>query len=158
MMYLEWFKGQFGSLWFVLKKHSACLGEKAACFLSENAEANNGLRIIKTSIDDRTLTSVIISGFNEAPRPEGRVSCKRYIVYEVRSVRKLFNRGVYYHFLSALPILTALKLPRRKAGSWVLDPTANKSIILYAFLCCCITANNHFFSITRQRGKQYDTV
>jgi hypothetical protein len=46
------------------------------------------------------------------------VSCKRYIVYEVRSVRKLFNckglpgKPVYYHFSLALPISTALKLPR----------------------------------------------
>jgi hypothetical protein len=30
---------------------------------------------------------------------KGEVSCKRYISYEVRSVRKLFNGGVYYHFL-----------------------------------------------------------
>jgi hypothetical protein len=56
---------------------------------------------------------------------KGEVSCKRCIVYKVRSVRKLFNRGVYYHFSLALPILTALTLPR-EAGSWVLDPTANK--------------------------------
>ncbi|MDR2659209.1 MAG: hypothetical protein LBC27_04380 [Spirochaetaceae bacterium] len=39
----------------------------------------------------------------------------------VRSVRKLFNYGVYYHFLLALPILTA-------ASGGVLDPTANKII------------------------------
>jgi hypothetical protein len=42
----------------------------------------------------------------------GEASCKCCIVYEVRSVRKLFNGGVYYHFLLVLPILTALKLPR----------------------------------------------
>ncbi|MDR1363996.1 MAG: hypothetical protein LBJ35_08140, partial [Spirochaetaceae bacterium] len=52
---------------------------------------------------------------------KGEVSCKRYIVYEVRSVRKLFNYGVYYHFSFALPILTALK-------GGVLDPTANKIV------------------------------
>jgi hypothetical protein len=46
------------------------------------------------------------------PALKGGVSCKRYIVYEVRSVRKLFDRRVYYQFLLALPILTALKLPR----------------------------------------------
>jgi hypothetical protein len=51
---------------------------------------------------------------------KGEVSCKRYIVYEVRSVRKLFNCGVYCHFSLALPILTALK-------GGVLDPTANKT-------------------------------
>jgi integrase len=51
---------------------------------------------------------------------KGEVSCKRYIVYEVRSVRKLFNYGVYYHFSFVLPILTALK-------GGVLDPTANKN-------------------------------
>jgi prephenate dehydrogenase len=38
----------------------------------------------------------------------------------VRSVRKLFNCGVYYHFLLALPILTA-------ASSGGADPTANKT-------------------------------
>jgi hypothetical protein len=59
------------------------------------------------------------SGPNEPPRPEGRGICKRYIIYEVRSVRKLFNCGVYYHFLLVLPILTA---PR----GGVLDPTATK--------------------------------
>jgi hypothetical protein len=38
------------------------------------------------------------------------------VVYEVRSVRKLFNgeglpgKPVYYHFLLVLPTLTALKL------------------------------------------------
>jgi hypothetical protein len=32
------------------------------------------------------------------PALKGGVSCKRYIVHEVRSVRKLFNYGVYYHF------------------------------------------------------------
>jgi hypothetical protein len=45
---------------------------------------------------------------------------------KVSAIRKLFNCGVYYHFLLTLLILTALKLPRRKAGSWVLAPTANK--------------------------------
>jgi hypothetical protein len=50
---------------------------------------------------------------------KGEVSCKRCIVYEVRSIRKLFNCGVYYHFVLILPILTALK-------GGVLDPTANK--------------------------------
>jgi hypothetical protein len=33
------------------------------------------------------------------PAASGGVSCKRYIIYEVRSVRKLFNGGVYYHFV-----------------------------------------------------------
>jgi hypothetical protein len=32
------------------------------------------------------------------PALKGGVSCKRCIIYEVRSVRKLFNCGVYYHF------------------------------------------------------------
>jgi hypothetical protein len=32
------------------------------------------------------------------PALKGGVSCKRYIVYEVRSGRKLFNRGIYYRF------------------------------------------------------------
>jgi hypothetical protein len=52
------------------------------------------------------------------PAPEGGVFCKRCIIYEVRSVRKLFNCGVYYHFLLVLPNLTALR-------GGVLDPTAN---------------------------------
>jgi hypothetical protein len=30
---------------------------------------------------------------------KGEVSCKRCIVHEVRSVRKLFDCGVYYHFI-----------------------------------------------------------
>jgi hypothetical protein len=30
---------------------------------------------------------------------KGEVSCKRCIVHEVCSVRKLFNCGVYYHFI-----------------------------------------------------------
>jgi hypothetical protein len=51
---------------------------------------------------------------------KGGVFYKRCIVHEVRSVRKLFNRGVYCHFLLVLPILTALK-------GGVLDPTANKT-------------------------------
>jgi hypothetical protein len=55
------------------------------------------------------------------PALKGGVSCKRYIIYEVRSAKKLFNCGVYYHFLLALPILTALK-------GGVLDPTANKVV------------------------------
>jgi hypothetical protein len=59
---------------------------------------------------------------------KGEVSCKRCIVQEVRSVRKLLTVGSTTIFLLVLPILTALKLPRRKAGSWVLDPTANKKI------------------------------
>jgi hypothetical protein len=29
------------------------------------------------------------------PALKGGVSCNRYIIYEVRSVRKLFNCGVY---------------------------------------------------------------
>jgi hypothetical protein len=59
------------------------------------------------------------------PALKGRVSCKRCIVYEVRSVRKLFNceglpgKPLYCHFLLVLPTLTALK-------GGVLDPTANK--------------------------------
>jgi hypothetical protein len=32
------------------------------------------------------------------PALKGGVSCKRCIIYEVRSVRKLFNCGVCYHF------------------------------------------------------------
>jgi hypothetical protein len=54
------------------------------------------------------------------PALKGGVSRKRYIVYEVRSVRKLFNRVVCYQFLLALPILTALK-------GGVSDPTANEN-------------------------------
>jgi hypothetical protein len=53
------------------------------------------------------------------PALKGGVSCKRCPIDEVRSVRKLFNCGVYYHSLLALPNLTALK-------GGVLDPTANK--------------------------------
>jgi hypothetical protein len=53
------------------------------------------------------------------PVLKGGVSCKRCIIYEVRSVRKLFNCGVCCHFLLALPNVTALK-------GGVLDPTANK--------------------------------
>jgi hypothetical protein len=32
------------------------------------------------------------------PAASGGVSCPRCIVFEVRSVRKLFNCGAYYHF------------------------------------------------------------
>jgi hypothetical protein len=38
------------------------------------------------------------------PALKGGVSCKRYIVYEVRSVRKLFNCGACYYFSLALSI------------------------------------------------------
>jgi hypothetical protein len=31
------------------------------------------------------------------PAPRGGVSRKRYIVYEVRSVKKFIDCGVYYH-------------------------------------------------------------
>ncbi|MDR2053225.1 MAG: hypothetical protein LBP80_07410, partial [Treponema sp.] len=48
------------------------------------------------------------------------VFCKRYPAHEVRSVRKLFNCGVYYYFFLVLPILTALE-------GGLLDPTANKA-------------------------------
>jgi hypothetical protein len=62
------------------------------------------------------------------PALKGGVSCKRYIVYEVRrtfgsTVRKLFNckdlprKPVYCHFSLAPPILTALKLPRARDRS-----------------------------------------
>jgi hypothetical protein len=57
---------------------------------------------------------------------KGGVSCERCIIHEVRPVRKLFNCGVCCHFLLVLPIPTALKLPRREAGSWVSDPAANE--------------------------------
>jgi hypothetical protein len=42
------------------------------------------------------------------------VSCKRCMVYKLRSVRKLFTCGVHRRFLPALPILTALKLSREE--------------------------------------------
>jgi hypothetical protein len=54
------------------------------------------------------------------PALKGGVSCKRCIIYEVRSVRKLLTVGSAAIFLLALPILTALK-------GGVLDPTANKT-------------------------------
>jgi hypothetical protein len=64
-------------------------------------------------------TNIITSeNLREEPREmnlralKGEVPCKRYITYEVRSVRKLFNREVYCHFLLVSSILTALKLPR----------------------------------------------
>jgi hypothetical protein len=50
---------------------------------------------------------------------KGEVSCMRCIVHEVRSVRKLFNCGVYYHFLLVLQILTALKLPREPVSGFL---------------------------------------
>jgi hypothetical protein len=40
---------------------------------------------------------------------EGGVFGRRYIVYEVHSVRKLFNGGGYYHFSLILPMPTAPK-------------------------------------------------
>jgi hypothetical protein len=56
---------------------------------------------------------------------KGEVSCKRCIVHEVRSARKLFTCGAYYHFLLMLPFLTALK-------GGVLDPAANKKDLQFA--------------------------
>jgi hypothetical protein len=32
------------------------------------------------------------------PALKGGISCKRYLAYEVRSAKKLFNCGVCYHF------------------------------------------------------------
>jgi hypothetical protein len=52
---------------------------------------------------------------------KGKVSRKRCLFAEVRSVRKFFNYGVYYHFLLALLTLTALK----GGGA---DPIANNRI------------------------------
>jgi hypothetical protein len=57
------------------------------------------------------------------PAQSGGVSYKRYIIYAVRSVRKLFNRGVYYRFLLVSSILSA-------ASGGVLNPTANKRLAL----------------------------
>jgi hypothetical protein len=59
------------------------------------------------------------------PALKGGVSCKRCIVYEVRSERKLLSVGSSTIFLLVLPILTALKLARESVQR-VLDPTANK--------------------------------
>jgi hypothetical protein len=71
---------------------------------------------------DRTYEAVYPAGLPGVPRLmlrvkfslQGGISRKRCIVYEVRPVRKLFNCGVYYHFLLALLILTALKLPAER--------------------------------------------
>jgi hypothetical protein len=43
----------------------------------------------------------------------------------VSSAKKLFNNGVYYHFLLVSLILTALKLVHESVQG-VLNPTANK--------------------------------
>jgi tRNA(fMet)-specific endonuclease VapC len=53
------------------------------------------------------------------PAASGGIFCKRSIIYEARSARKLFNCGVYYHISLVLPNLTA-------AIGGVLNPTANK--------------------------------
>jgi GDP-L-fucose synthase len=53
--------------------------------------------------------SHMIPAVMNLPALKGGVSCKRCPIDEVRSVRKLFNCGVYYHFLLALPNSTALK-------------------------------------------------
>jgi trigger factor len=53
------------------------------------------------------------------PAASGGVSSECYRHDEVRSVRKLFNCGVCYHFLLVLPILTAI-------NGRVSDPTANE--------------------------------
>jgi hypothetical protein len=44
---------------------------------------------------------------------KGEVSCKRCIVHEVRSVRKLFNGGVYYHFMVGVTDSNRPKAPPR---------------------------------------------
>jgi hypothetical protein len=45
---------------------------------------------------------------------KGEVPCKRCIVYEVRSARKLFNCGVYYHFFGNVADFNRPKAPPRK--------------------------------------------
>jgi hypothetical protein len=47
------------------------------------------------------------------PALKGGVSCKRYIVYEVRSVRELFYRGVYYQFFVDVTNSNRPKAPPR---------------------------------------------
>jgi len=43
-----------------------------------------------------TIKLIIVKRMN-LPALQGGVSCLRYKLDEVRSVRKLFNCGVYYH-------------------------------------------------------------
>jgi hypothetical protein len=53
------------------------------------------------------------------------------------SVKKGFSLGkrtLFFgtHVLSLFNLLTVPRLPRRKAGSWVLDPPANKELAIFS--------------------------
>jgi hypothetical protein len=48
------------------------------------------------------------------PALKGDVSCKRCIVYKVRSAGKLFNCGIYCHFFGSVADSNRPKTPPRK--------------------------------------------
>jgi hypothetical protein len=56
--------------------------------------------VIKPKIRTKFLSHLVttVEDLMNLPAASGGVSCKRCIVYEVRSVRKLLTVGVYYHF------------------------------------------------------------